>query len=190
VSNLIKGLFDEIRNDSGAIKQVFVLTHNVYFHKEVSFDPKRPVDGRRRDETFWTVRKSSQKSQIREHDSNPVKTAYQLLWLEIRKPDCNNLAIQNTMRRILENYFTILGNVNPDSICAHFEGKEKLICRSLFSWVNDGSHFAHDSLYVSIDESMVDNYLNVFRKVFEKTGHLAHYEMMIGDDCTAKPEVA
>jgi hypothetical protein len=37
---------------------------------------------------------------------------------------------------------------------------------------------------------MVDNYLNVFRKVFEKTGHLAHYEMMIGDDCTAKPEVA
>ena len=40
VSNLIKGWFDEIRNDSGTIKQVFVLTHNVYFHKEVSFNPR------------------------------------------------------------------------------------------------------------------------------------------------------
>ena len=180
VSNLIKSLFDEIRSKSGTIKQVFVMTHNVYFHKEVSFHPKRSAEGRLKDETFWTVKKSNQGSKVQRHETNPIKTSYELLWIEVRNPDRDNLAIQNTMRRILENYFKILGNVDPDDICAKFEGKEKLICRSLFSWVNDGSHSAHDSLYVSIDDSMVESYLRVFKEIFVKTKHVAHYEMMMG----------
>lgn len=40
VSSLIKGIFEEIRNGTGHIKQVFMLTHNVYFHKEVTFQFK------------------------------------------------------------------------------------------------------------------------------------------------------
>lgn len=184
VSNLIKGIFDEVRNTNGTIKQVFVLTHNVYFHKEVSFNPRRSADDRMKDETFWTVRKSNQESRIQRHEANPIKTSYELLWLEVRNPDRDNLAIQNTMRRILENYYKILGNVDPDDICDHFQGKEKLICRSLFSWVNDGSHFAHDSLYVSIDDSMVECYLSVFKRIFEKTNHIAHYNMMMGNAAT------
>ena len=187
VSNLIKGLFDEIRNNYGTIKQVFVMTHNVYFHKEVSFHPKRSAEGRLKDETFWTVKKSNQGSKIQRHETNPIKTSYELLWIEVRNPDRDNLAIQNTMRRILENYFKILGNVDPDDICDKFDGKEKLICRSLFSWVNDGSHSAHDSLYVSIDDSIVESYLSVFKDIFVKTKHVAHYEMMMGIQNDGEP---
>ena len=84
------------------------------------------------------------------------------------------------MRRILENYFKILGGVDPNEICAKFEGKEKFVCKSLFSWVNAGSHYAHDDLYVSVDSSMVETYLRVFRAIFEKSGHSAHYKMMMG----------
>ena len=62
-----------------------------------------------------------------------------------------------------------------------FEGKEKLICKSLFSWVNDGSHFALDDICVSMDSSMVEIYLKVFREIFKKSDHLAHYKMMMGD---------
>jgi wobble nucleotide-excising tRNase len=160
VSNLMKGIFEETRKGTGTTKQVFVLTHNVYFHKEVSFNVDRPRGGKRNDETFWTVRKANQVSKIKSHETNPIKTSYELLWLEVKNSERDNLSIQNTLRRIFENYFKILGNVDPDKICVHFDGKEKLICRSLFSWVNDGSHFAHDSLYVSIDTSMVDAYLN------------------------------
>ncbi|MBU4270975.1 MAG: AAA family ATPase [Planctomycetes bacterium] len=181
VSSLIKGLFDKVRNQSGTIKQVFVFTHNVYFHKEVSFNPGRNADQKLRDETFWTVRKANQESRLQSHKTNPIKTSYELLWLEVKNTNRDNLAIQNTLRRILENYFKILGNVDPDGICEYFKGKEKLICKSLFSWVNDGSHSAHDSLYVSIDPSMVDNYLSVFKQIFEKTGHIEHYKMMMGD---------
>ncbi|MEH6687779.1 MAG: AAA family ATPase [Halopseudomonas sabulinigri] len=179
VGSLIKGLFDEVRSDDGLIKQIFVLTHNVYFHKEVTFNPKRTGKAMN-EETFWVVRKAGLVSKIEQHDSNPIKTSYELLWAEVRRKDTSKLTIQNTLRRILENYFKILGGVDPDKLCAMFEGKEKLICKSLFSWVNDGSHFAHDDLFIAIDDATVDNYLNVFRAIFEKAEHLAHYRMMMG----------
>ncbi|OQB75688.1 MAG: hypothetical protein BWX92_02494 [Deltaproteobacteria bacterium ADurb.Bin135] len=178
VSSLIKGLFEEVRDGKGHIKQVFVLTHNVYFHKEVTFNPKRRGKTMT-EETFWVVRKSGLVSKIEKHDCNPIRTSYDLLWGEVRKPDHSNLTIQNTLRRILENYFKILGGVDPDAICTLFDGKEKLICKSLFSWVNEGSHYAHDDLYISVDDAVVDAYLQVFKAIFEKSGHLAHYEMMM-----------
>jgi len=181
VSSLIKGLFDEVRSDNGHVKQVFVLTHNVYFHKEVTFNPRRTKEALN-EETFWVVKKASQESKLQRHNANPIKTSYELLWEDVRNPARSNLSIQNTLRRILENYFKILGNIDPDSIVNLFEGKDKLICKSLFSWVNDGSHSAHDDLYVSIDDAMVENYLKVFEEVFIRTEHLPHYKMMMGDD--------
>lgn len=180
VGSLIKGLFDEVRDATGHIKQIFVLTHNVYFHKEVTFNPRRQSVAMN-EETFWVVRKVDLVSKVEKHNSNPIQTSYGLLWHEVRRPDRSRLTIQNTLRRILENYFKILGNRDSAAICAMFEGREKLICKSLFSWVNDGSHFAHDDLYVSIDDATVESYLKVFKAIFEKSGHSAHYDMMMGD---------
>jgi wobble nucleotide-excising tRNase len=180
VGSLIKELFNEVRANTGHIKQLFVLTHNVYFHKEVTFNAKRR-DVAMADETFWVVRKVGLTSQLKQHPSNPIRTSYELLWSEIKRPDRSNLTIQNSLRRILENYFKILGGVDSDKMCALFEGKEKMICRSLFSWVNDGSHYAHDDLFISIDDAMVDTYLKVFKAIFEKADHFAHYKMMMGD---------
>jgi wobble nucleotide-excising tRNase len=182
VSTLIKGLFEETRANVGHIKQIFILTHNVYFHKEVSFNSKRPNGGIMNEETFWTVRKSNNISVLESHTMNPIKTSYELLWMEVRDGGRSNLSIQNTLRRILENYFKILGNVNPDSLYIHFEGKEKLVCKSLFSWVNDGSHSALDDLYISVDGTAVDTYLEVFRKIFKKSGHSEHYKMMMDNN--------
>lgn len=186
VSSLIKGLFDEVRAGTGHLKQIFVLTHNVYFHKEVTYNSKRK-DVAMNDETFWIVRKPGLVSKIDKHPTNPIKTSYELLWAEVRKMDRSNLGIQNALRRILENYFKILGGIEFDELCAMFDGKEKLICKSLCSWVHDGSHYAHDDLYVSIDDSTVDNYLKVFRGIFDKSGHAAHYKMMMGDAFVEEP---
>ena len=180
VGSLIKGLFDEVRAGTGHIKQIFILTHNVYFHREVTFNPNR-CNVAMREETFWVVRKSDLVPKFEKHNSNPIKTSYELLWSEVRRADRSNLTIQNILRRILENYFKILGGVDPNVICAMFDGKEKLICKSLFSWVNAGSHFADDDLYVSIEDSMVETYLNVFKAIFVKSRHVAHYEMMMGN---------
>jgi len=46
--------------------------------------------------------------------------------------------------------------------------------------VHDGSHYAHDDLYVSIDDLTVENNLKIFRAIFTVSGHAAHYKMMMG----------
>jgi wobble nucleotide-excising tRNase len=180
VSSLIKGLFDEVRDGSGHIKQVFVLTHNVYFHREVTFNPRRGKEAQN-EETFWTVRKSGVGSTVEGHQSNPIKSSYDLLWAEVRNPDGSSLTIQNTLRRILESYFKMFGGIDPKDFVDKFQGKEKLICKSLFAWVNAGSHFADEDLYVSTGGTGVESFLTVFREVFKKSGHLPHYRMMMGD---------
>ena len=180
VGSLIKGLFEEVRARTGHIKQIFVLTHNVYFHKEVTFNSRRK-EYAMNEETFWIVRKADAYSKIERYHKNPIKTSYELLWAQVRSPLHDSLTIQNVLRRILENYFKILGGIDPDTICSKFAGKEKLIANSLFSWVNAGSHDAFDDLYISIDETAIGHYLKVFRDIFKKSEHDAHYRMMMGD---------
>ena len=181
VSNLIRGLIDEVREINSHIKQIFVLTHNVYFHKEVTYNSKRPKNRAMNEETFWIIRKPGMVSKVVKYEENPIKTSYELLWVEVQRRDRSNLTIQNTLRRILENYFQILGGIEINKLCELFEGREKIICKSLCSWIQDGSHYAHDDLYISIDDSTVDTYLTVFRAIFDKSGHLAHYRMMMGE---------
>ena len=64
---------------------------------------------------------------------------------------------------------------------------EKVICRSLFSWVNAGSHNAHDDAYVTPSDAMIESQLRVFRAIFESTGHIAHYNMMMGEGLAEAP---
>lgn len=174
VSQLIKQVFADARGQSVTIKQVFVLTHNVYFHKQVSFDSQKHSD-----KTFWIVRKSGNQSKIQCHAENPIKTSYELLWGEVKNPDVNNPAIRNTLRRILEYYFKILGGVPLNSIPTHFKGNEKAICGSLLLWVHSGSHFVEDEIFAAVDQPMIARYLSVFQRIFEVTGHIRHYEMMM-----------
>lgn len=179
VSSLIKSLFDDVRNGKGYIKQIFILTHNVYFHKEVSYTSNHGDDTKKGERTYWTVRKGDSGATIQRHASNPIKTSYDLLWAELRREDKSPLTIQNTMRRILENYFKILGRIDFDKICNEFEGQQKAMCRSLFAWVNDGSHFAHDDAFFTFDEASMKVYLDIFEQVFIKTDQRAHYDMMM-----------
>lgn len=181
VSSLIKGLFEEVCTNTGYVKQVFVLTHNVYFHKEVTFNSQRSGNAALRDETFWVVRKLGNISKLERHPSNPIKTSYDLLWEEVRREDKSHHTIQNTLRRILENYFKFFGGIEPRMICKSFEGKDQMLCNSLLSWINDGSHYAHDDLFITMNEDVVESYLRVFKQIFEKSGHPGHYSMMMRD---------
>jgi len=180
VSSLIKGVMEEARGQSSQIKQIFVLTHNVYFHKEISFHKNRSNADAMSDESFWMVKKSSDGSSVHRCDKNPIRSAYELLWSDIQENNISSVGLQNALRRILENYFKMWGGIDNDEICAKFEGRDKLICQSLFSWVNDGSHSIHDDLYINHGEQTNEAYLRVFRSVFEKAHQLGHYNMMMG----------
>jgi wobble nucleotide-excising tRNase len=184
VCALIKRVLAEAKDGKGRVKQVFVLTHNIYFHKEVSFDPKRQQGQRLKHETFWIVRKAGPTTIIEGHKKNPIRTSYEMLWAGVKNQNRSKLTIQNVLRRILEHYFTILGNIDKDTLIAKFEGRDQQICASLFSWINDGSHNFTDDLYVVADDTTVTQYLLVFEQIFRSTNHGAHYDMMMGSETT------
>ena len=80
--------------------------------------------------------------------------------------------------RILENYCRISGGGDKQKILPKFEGIEKTAAASLLSWVNDGSHFVEDELFVRTGDQAVEFFLRVFERVFNAMGHEAHYQMM------------
>lgn len=180
VSAMVKDLEKNIRRNSGDVTQLFVLTHNVFFHKEVSF-----IDGRTKgynDTRYWMIQKTDGESKIKPFGTtNPISTSYELLWLELQNDSKQSLiSIQNTMRRIIENYFSILGSRYDDRIIDKFETlEEKTIARSLLYWVNDGSHSIYDDLYIDQYTDAIPKYKNVFKQIFIVTGNLAHYNMMM-----------
>lgn len=183
VGAMVKSLSKDIKNGVGNVKQLFVLTHNVFFHKEASF-----IDGRTKesnDVNYWIVRKDNGASTIQNYEKkNPITTSYELLWNELKNGETTSLiTIQNTMRRIIENYFGIIGSRLDDKLIDGFETvEEKTIARSLLYWINDGSHSIPDDLYIDSFTDAVPKYKTVFKELFDKSGHKAHYNMMMGID--------
>ena len=127
------------------------------------------------------MRKNKTISSIQDYKmKNPITSSYELLWQEIREIDkTSGITIQNTMRRIIEEYFRILGKYKDDDLVQKFDSEEKKqICKSLFSWINDGSHGMPDDLYIEMSDA-VEKYLQVFKDIFEKTDNIGHYNMMM-----------
>lgn len=178
VSNLIKEIISDCLNGRNGIKQLFILTHNVYFFKEVTFKGSR--ESKTKKETYWLVRKIENQSKIVQHDDNPIQTTYELLWRELDDLEqVNKATVHNTLRRILEYYFKIIGGIDYEKCVNNFDGEEKIICKSLVSWINDGSHFINDDLVVFVEPESIEKYLNVFKLIFVKMGHESHYKMMM-----------
>lgn len=180
VSSLIKELIKKIKSKDGNIKQLILLTHNVYFHKEVSF-----IDGRTHANGathYWILRKSNNVTTLTAHEqNNPISSSYELLWKEVRQKGISSvITIQNVMRRIIETYFKILGKYGDDDLIHKFPSfEEQEICRSLLCWINDGSHCLPDDLFLEAPEDTIEKFYNVFKGIFIHTNHLAHYEMMM-----------
>ncbi|WRD89048.1 AAA family ATPase [Helicobacter pylori] len=187
VSVLVKDLMKETTKEITNIKQVIILTHNTYFYKEITLECDKCYQGKY---SFWIIKKDNNVSKIEKFEENPIKNSYELLWQEVRwakekQAKENNISwvsLQNVMRRIIEYYFRILGGFKRnDSLSEYFENiEEKQICNSFISWFNDGSHGISDDLLVQSQDTSIETYLKVFENIFKKTGHEAHYKMMMG----------
>lgn len=81
----------------------------------------------------------------------------------------------------------MLGGVDNSAIIAKFERDEQIICRSLFAWVNAGSHSIFDDLDYSPTPSTVETNLRVFRRIFEERNQIGHYRMMMGESAEEIP---
>jgi wobble nucleotide-excising tRNase len=187
VSTLLKQIIEDTKNDTGNIKQVIFLTHNIYFHKEVSFINSRETENKYTN--YWILRKNNKISSIESYGiKNPIKTSYELLWQELKdRKNISNTAIQNTMRRIIEYYFTIIGRYsNNNRLIKTLKDEDQEIGKALLSWINEGSHGISDDLYMEHRDDVQEKFMSVFKYIFKDTGHIEHYNMMMGENIKDK----
>ncbi|VII97951.1 hypothetical protein [Arthrobacter sp. DR-2P] len=180
VSSLIKKLMAEVDAGTGPVAQLLLLTHNAHFHNEITYRKEGATN------RYFSVKKRrGGPSEVLAHGStNPVRTVYRSLWDEVAaaksRPESASIGLQNIMRRILENYFRILGGIDDSEIVGHFQDEQQAICRSLLSWANDGSHSStFDTIDFSPTEVSVEIYLQVFEEIFTRSGNPGHYKMMM-----------
>lgn len=181
VSTLVRDMFTDANEGSGPIKQVILLTHNVYFQKEVAF--KGNQCSWKDTIAHFVLRKKNNISSIQAYGKyNPVRSSYELMWNELKNMKQHScIVVQNVMRRIIDNYFRYFGEMSNDVILENFtNNEERQICRSLLTWVNDGSHSLPEDLYIEQSDDYLDKQMDVFKKIFKVMGQSQHYDMMMG----------
>lgn len=192
ISTLIRNLISLCEDGRRKIAQIFVLSHNVYFFKEVSYMyGKRGNEQTKKKYTFFVVEKINNISHVKNHGyNNPIKNSYEILWDCIRKKDFNDESNLNNMRRILEQYFHTVGNGSPNNYNGKFlelfNDEDRLIVKSLLSFINDGSHSIMDGLYMAPSSNLNENAFRIFKEVFKKSGHINHYNMMMREELNDK----
>lgn len=172
------------------ISQVFILTHNIYFYKEVSFD-KRPMCT---DYWHYKVSKVNNKTKINGQYNKTVFDDYSMLWQTTREIKANlpedsslNIVIANTLRRIIESYVNFIG-LGKDSWSSILDSNQNspdyyLKC-AFISAINDESHkiSALDSIYYQkLSNEQPEVLFNVFREIFKEIGK-EHYEMLMEEE--------
>ena len=183
------------------IKQIFILTHNAYFHREVTYNMVDYYDC----VTFYMVRKTDNHSSITpciekakelsedDRNINPVQNAYTALWTEYQELT-SSIPLLNVIRRILQYYFLELCGYQGSNIRDIILKKYKLefITKRADGTIDDTDYHLASSMLSHIDnecnfidgfnlvQESVDpeQYRKVMKKIFEKLDQSQHYRMM------------
>lgn len=195
ISTLIRGLIVNNKSGGGSandfknqnIEQFFLLTHNSYFYKEVSFDKGGNYICKAN--SHYLIRKDKSQSSISpkiKYD-NVAFSEYERLWNELKEDNISNALMLNCMRRILETYVNFIG-LGKDiwNTLAEIDENDNnyWIYRSLLSMLHDGSHKINPNeeiYYHETDDSTRDNIKLIFANLFSQIGK-EHYDMMMQSD--------
>lgn len=212
VSSIVREMINVCRNNTeymnpkvpgNYIKQLFILTHNVYFHREITYQQTVYYICT----SFYMIRKSDNVSTIKlcvrqskeipseKENYNPVQNSYAALWEELRDLQ-STISALNVMRRILEYYFLQLcgyeGSDLRELVLEKKENREKFIkqveggqpdmtdyqlASSLLAYINNPNGISDGLNYVE-DCDDVEAYKKVFKLIFDALGQSQHYNMM------------
>ena len=183
VSSLIVDLIDGMGVGRYHIEQLTCLSHNATFYNNLTYRFKQSDN---RFQHFMIRKKDFGYNEVVAVLSSPVTSVYANLWKSIKRAESAhepyNVALANTMRRILENYFSAGNSLSRLTDIKGFKRTDQVVINSLVSWANAGSHNLMDSLEVGLPDIGVQTYLRVFRTIFTETGHGAHYDMMMAQE--------
>lgn len=182
------------------IKQIFILTHNVYFHRSVTANQVQHYPA----VNFYLIRKAANVSSIHlcvrnsdteageQENFNPIKNSYAALWSEYRDLT-GEIPLMNVIHRILDWYFIELSGFDGLDIRQRIliDERDRFITRNedgsedmtLFSLANSmlqfmGAGLADDINYVS-DGYTAEQRKKVFQMIFDRMGQSQHYDLMM-----------
>ena len=194
----------EVKGDY--IKQIFILTHNVYFHREITYKEVAHY----KSTSFFIIRKADNHSSITHcvrpsgvagewENYNPVQNSYAALWDELKRlyqDDNASIPIKNVSRRILDYYFLqlcgfdgknmrkIVLETNKHRFVTEVEGaqpdyEQYHLADALLQYLNSTTGIG-DELFLSDDGMSVEQHKEVFKNIFVSLGQDQHYNMMMG----------
>lgn len=212
VSSIIRHLIGICRNNGTAapdgaplyIRQMFILTHNAFFHNEISYN----VISKYGNVNFYHIKKRDNNSTIEwckrrdplseqpalEQNFSPVKNAYATLWKEYKVSDHATVLLRLT-RQILEYYFIQIsgyeGQTLEERIKEHVEdfiepspdGTQNTsllhLASALLKYTGDNQQAWSDGFDYVDGEEDPKQVKHAFQKIFEVMGQKPHYEMMM-----------
>lgn len=212
VSTLVRQMIEVCRNnadnrnrtaDGNFVKQIFILTHNAYFHREITYSYVSKYEYA----SFYLIRKINSKSTIKMCDEvnpsvpterinvNPVKNSYAALWDEYREVK-SAVPLMNVIRRILEYYFLQLCGYEGATlrhvilVQGKAEGRFKdadgnddeekfQLASAMLAYINANSIGMNDGMDF-VDESLdAEECRQVFEMIFDAMNQKQHYDMML-----------
>ena len=177
VSQLIrKNFFNE------EYKQIFVLTHNLYFfHELINIGPKEKDDKFKFDGKLFRVSKNNY-SVINTLKQSEIQNDYQSYWYVIKdhNEDSNCIAgkalLSNSMRNILEYFFGFIKGQSLNNAMQIIDRDQKY--QFFIRYMNRESH--SEAVNIS-DMKEIDSQIfnEAFKKIFEDSGYIDHYNKMM-----------
>ena len=202
---------DEEDGDSHAkdyhIKQIFCLTHNPYFFREIAYNRIQDYDCVT---VFEITKDSDNHSHIEECrdestrtgggkiNRNPVRNYYDSLWHDYKTTKSAE-TLMNVCRQILEYYFIqmcgykngnlrveLLDRNEKDFIRTREDGSTDRsrynIASAMIALLNVGATGFNDGLYFDSSAADIDQMRYVFRRLFEIKHQEQHYKMMMQEE--------
>lgn len=169
VGQLIRSVFFK----SDRFKQVFVLTHSLYFFYELT-DPNH--DRRKENQKLFRMSKTASGSDIQEMKYEDIQNDYQAYWSVINDPKQPPALIANCMRNIVEYFFNFVRKKDLNNVFLMAELQDvkfQAFCR----YISRESHSFGQNI-LDMNEFDYEVFKEGLRLVFEATGYSEHFEQM------------
>lgn len=169
-------IYRRVLNPKDRFKQVFILTHNLFFFHEMLKHLKKADEF-----SLFRITKA-QYSGFVPMKASDVQNDYQSFWQTIKDAQEGRTSasvIPNMMRNILEYYFNFVHRQEALAEALQSLAEEDTAFRALYRYVNRESHSDAVNL-TDFGEIVPAHYIDRFKQVFVKTGFEEHYVKMMG----------
>lgn len=186
------------------IKQIFILTHNAFFHKEVSYNRLKYYHC----VNFYLIQKKRNVSTVKlcvkrdvnsdtpaiEKNFTPVRDAYATLWKEYKEATSSTV-IMRTARQILEYYFIQISGYEGQTLTDRImkrkdefleiapdgnKNREKqYLLNALLRYIGAENQRFNDGLDYVEDTENIEQIRHTFKLIFDVMEQSQHYAMMM-----------